>query len=109
MTGIERRESYECNKPGQLREDYSMYKKRITEKGNKPKGTRVETTAAVQGVMVKTLEYEDGVLTENRFGFASELTTRVTTQHLHCLRFLDLLLNSVGTRKFTGQNVDSIR
>ena len=32
MTGIERWESYECGKPGQLRKDYSVYKKRITER-----------------------------------------------------------------------------
>ena len=38
MTGIDRWESYECNKPGQLREDCSVYKKHITEKGNKPNG-----------------------------------------------------------------------
>ena len=52
-----------------------MCKKRIAEKGNKPKGKRVETTAVVQEVMVETLEYDDGVLIESRFGFVSELTT----------------------------------
>ena len=51
MTGIERWESYEGNKRGQLYKDCSVYKKRITEKGNKPKGKRVETTAVAQGVM----------------------------------------------------------
>ena len=35
MTGSERRESYECSKLGQLRKDCSVYKKRITQKGNK--------------------------------------------------------------------------
>ena len=50
MTGSERRESYECSKLGHLRKDCSVYKKRITEKGNKPEGKRVETTAAVKGV-----------------------------------------------------------
>ena len=69
MTGIERRESHECNKPGQLRTDCSVSKKRIAEKGNKPKGKRVETTAALQGVMVETLEFDDGMLIESRFGF----------------------------------------
>ena len=59
-----------------------MYKKHINEKGNKPKGKRVETTAAVQGAMVATLEYEDGMLIENRFDFVSELTTRGTTHPL---------------------------
>ena len=48
MIGIERWESHECDKPGQLRTDCRVYKKRIAEKGNKPKGKRVETTAVVQ-------------------------------------------------------------
>ena len=52
MIGIERWESHKCNKPGQLRTDCSVYKKRIAEKGNKPKGKRVETTAVVQRVRV---------------------------------------------------------
>ena len=43
MAGIERWESHECNKPGQLQTDYSVYKKRIAE--------RAETTAVVQGVV----------------------------------------------------------
>ena len=47
-----------------------------------PKGKRVETTAVVQGVMVEMLEYEDGMLIENRFGYVSELTTRGTTPPL---------------------------
>ena len=69
MTGIERWESHECNKPGQLRTDCSVYKKRIAAKGNKPEGKMVETSAVVQGVMVETLEYEDGMLIESRFWF----------------------------------------
>ena len=82
MTGIERWESHECNKTGQLRTDCSVYKKRIAEKGNKPKVKRVETTSVVQGVMVETLEYEDGMMIESRFYFTSELTTRGTTPPL---------------------------
>ena len=82
MIGIERWESYDGNKPGHLCKDCSVYKKRITEKGNNPKGKIVETTVVVQGVMVETLEYEDGMLTENRSGFVSELTTRGTTPSL---------------------------
>ena len=82
MTGIERWESHECNKPGQMRKDCSVCKKRIAEKGNEPKGKRVATTAAVQGLMVETLKYDDGKLIENRFGFVSELTTRDTTPGL---------------------------
>ena len=76
MTGIERWQSHECKKPGQLRTDCIVYKKRIAEKGNKPKGKRVETTAAVQGVMVETSVYADGMLIESRFCFVSELSTR---------------------------------
>ena len=34
---------HECNKHGQLREDCSVYKKRIAEKGDKPEGESVET------------------------------------------------------------------
>ena len=78
MTGFERWESYECNKPGQERKDCSVCKKRIAEKGNKPKGKRVVTTAVVQGVMVETLVYDDGMLVESRFGFVSESTTTGT-------------------------------
>ena len=54
----------------------------IAEKGNKPKGKRVETTAVVQGVMVETLKYDDGMLIESRFSFISELTMRSTTPPL---------------------------
>ena len=56
----------------------SVYKKRIAEKGKKLKGKRVETTAVVQRMMVKTLEYENGMLIESCFGFVSEFTTRGT-------------------------------
>ena len=45
MIGIERWESHECDKPGQLRTDCNVYKKRIAEKGNKPKGMGVETNS----------------------------------------------------------------
>ena len=76
MTGIERWESHECNKPGQLRTDCSESRKRIAEKGNKTE--RVETTAAVQRVMVETSEYDDGMLIGSRFGYVSQLTTRGT-------------------------------
>ena len=82
MIGIERWESYDGNKLGHFCKDCSVYKKRTSEKWNKPKGERVETTAVVQRVMVETLEYEDGMLTENRSGFVSELTTRGTTPSL---------------------------
>ena len=82
MIGIERWELHEWNKPGQLRKDCSVCNKRIAEKGNKPRGKRVETTGAAQGVMVETLEYDDGMLIESRFGFVSELTTRGATPPL---------------------------
>ena len=82
MTGIECWESHECNKPGQLRKDCSVCKKRIAEKGNKPKGKMVETTAAVRGVVVAKSECDDGMLIESRFGFVSESTTRGTAPPL---------------------------
>ena len=104
MTGIERWESHECNKPGQLRKDRSVCKKRTAEKGNKPKGKRVETTAVVQGVMVETLECDDGISTESRFGFVSESTTRGTTPPLSPISG-----SSIEQRGYTGQNVDSTR
>ena len=105
LTGIERWESRECNKPGHLRTDCCVYKKRIAERGNNTES--VETTAVVQGVMVETLEYEDGMLIESRFSYVSELTTRGTALALSPISGSSL--NSVGTRKYTGQNVDSIR
>ena len=46
MAGIERWESHECNKPGKLQTDYSMYQRHVAD--------RIETTAVVQGVMVET-------------------------------------------------------
>ena len=54
--GKETRVCHECNKLGHLRNDCRVYKKRIAGKGNKEK---VETTAAVQGVMVEAWEYID--------------------------------------------------
>ena len=74
--------SHECNKPGQLRKDCSVCKKRIAEKGKKTKRKRVETRAVVQGVMVETLGYDGGMLIESRFSFVSEWTTRDTTSPL---------------------------
>ena len=47
-TGTELWEAHECNKPGQLRKNCSVYKKRIAEKGSKPKGERVETTGGAR-------------------------------------------------------------
>ena len=71
-------------KPGQMRTDCSVYKKRIAERGNKPKRERerVGTSAVVQRVMVETSEYDDGMLIGSRFGFVSELTRRGTTPPL---------------------------
>ena len=60
--GKETRVCHECNKPGHLRKDCFVYKKRMAEKGSKDK---VETTAAVQGAMVETWEY-----TEDDYVFA---------------------------------------
>ena len=82
IAGCERWESHTCNKTGQLRPDCSVYKKRIAEKRNKPKGKRVETAAVVKGLMVEQVEHDDGMLIESRFGFVSELSTRGTTPPL---------------------------
>ena len=59
MAGIERWESHDCNKRGQLRKDCGVYKKRIVEKGDRPNGERVETTAAVRVVMVDAWKYDN--------------------------------------------------
>ena len=67
MAGIERWESHECNKPGQSQTDCSGYKKSIAES--------VETTAAVQGVIVETWEYEDE---DSVFEFGQEVQRRET-------------------------------
>ena len=82
MGGIERWESYECNKPGQSQRHHSVCEKRIADRGNKPKGKKAETRAVVQGMMVETLVCDDGMLVESRFGFVSESTTRDTTPPL---------------------------
>ena len=50
--GKETRVCHECNKPGYLRKDCFVYKKRMAEKGNKEK---VQTTAAAQGAMVENV------------------------------------------------------
>ena len=110
--GTELWEAHECNKPGQLRKDCSVYKKRIAEKGNKPKGERVETTGVVHEAMVEMWECDDGdhvfVFGDGvsadvqrsetqsctdcgasrsacHFGYASELTTRGTTPPLFAI------------------------
>ena len=72
MAGIERWASHECNKPGQLQTDYSVYKKRIAE--------RTETTAVVQGVMVETWEYEDE---DYVFEFGHEVSADVQRRETH--------------------------
>ena len=54
--GKKTRVCHVCNKPGHLRKDCSVCKKRIAEKGNKEKA---ETSAAVQGAMVETWEYAE--------------------------------------------------
>ena len=58
--------------------------------------------------MVEALKYDDGMLVESRFGFVSDVDNKRHNTS-DCLRFLDLQLNSVGTRKYTGQKVDSTR
>ena len=74
MAGIERWESHECNKPGQLRTVYSVYKKSIAE--------RAETTAVavMQGVMVKTWKYDDE---DNVFEFEHGVSADVQRRETH--------------------------
>ena len=60
--GKETRVCHWCNKPGQLREDCTVYKKRMAEKGGNKEKTDTTAavqgaTAAVQGAMVETWEY----------------------------------------------------
>ena len=108
-----------------------MYKKHVDEKENKPKGERVGTNAVVQGSIVEKWEYDDewyvfvfgdemnvGVQRREthsctdrgasrstcQFGYVSELTTRITTPP-RGFRLMDLQLNSVDTRRHTGENV----
>ena len=77
--GTELWEAHECNKPGHLRKDCSVYKKRIAEKGNKPKGESVETTAVVQGAMVETWEYDE----EYVFVFGDEVSADLQRRETH--------------------------
>ena len=72
MAGIERWESHECNKPGQLQTDYSVYKKRIAE--------RIETSSVVQGVMVEMWEHEDEDFV---FEFGHEVSADVQRRETH--------------------------
>ena len=63
--GTELWEAHECNKPGHLRQDCSVYKERIAEERNKPEGRereRVETTAVVQAEMVERWEHADRIV-----------------------------------------------
>ena len=60
--GKETRVCHECNKPGHLRENCTVYKKRMAKKGgNKDKTDTTAAvqgaTAAVQGAMIETWEY----------------------------------------------------
>ena len=55
--GKKTRLCHEYNKPGHLRKNCKVYKKRIAEKGGNNEKT--ETTAAVQGAMVETWEYTE--------------------------------------------------
>ena len=121
MVGIERWESHERNKPGQLQTDYRAYKKRTAE--------RVETAAGVQRVMVETGDYDgdcayvcghevsadvqrrkkhscigDGMRIEGRFGCVCELITRVTTPPLSPIAESSVEQHGyVGTRNAHGK------
>ena len=66
--GKETRVCHECNKPGHLRKDCTVYKKRMAEKGGNREKT--ETTAAVQGATVQGAMIETWKCTEDDFVFA---------------------------------------
>ena len=55
-------------------------KKRIAEKGKKPKGKKIETTAVVQGVMVDTWKYEDETMSSS---FGHEVSADVQRRETH--------------------------
>ena len=122
-------EFHECDQTGQLRKDCSVYKKRVDEK-EKPKGERVETNAAVQGSVVETWEYDNewyvfvlgdemnaGVQRRETHSCTDRGAARSACQfftclngqrespHRHGFRSMDLQLNSVDTRRHTGENV----
>ena len=62
--GKESRVCHECNRPGHLRKDCTVYKKRMAEKGAHKEKTETTAavqgaTAAVQGAMIETWEYTE--------------------------------------------------
>ena len=80
----ETRVCHECNKPGHLRKDCTVYKKRMAEKGGNREKT--ETTAAVQGAtmaqraMVETWKYtEDDYV----FAFGEDVIAAVQRPETH--------------------------
>ena len=93
-----------------------VYKKRIAEKRHKEK---VETSAAVQGAMVETWEYDEddcvfavgeAVIaafqrpeTHICIGYALDVTATGTAPPY--IRWMGLQLSNVGARKCTGRNV----
>ena len=95
MAGVGRWDSHECNKPGQLREDCSVYKKRIAEKGNKPEGESVETTTVVQVVMDETWKYEDD---DYVFVFGSEVSADVQRRDTQLYRWCISISMSFSSR-----------
>ena len=129
--GKETRVCHECNKPGQLRKDCTVCKKRLAEKTDTT--TAVQgAIAAVQGAMVETWEYtEDDYV----FAFGETVIAAIQGPETHicidsgasrsaCLigykpddvserrstaivffRLMYVQLRSVGTRKCIGRNV----
>ena len=95
MAGVGRWDFHECNKPGQLREDCSVYKKRIAEKGNKPEGESVETTTVVQVVMDETWKFEDD---DYVFVFGSEVSADVQRRDTQLYRWCIYISMSFSSR-----------
>ena len=80
MAGTERWESHECNKPGQLRKDCSVYKVRTAEKGNKPKRERVKINVCSARSDGRNMEVDDEDFV---FVFGNEVSADVQRRETH--------------------------
>ena len=83
--GEETRVCHECNKPGHLRNDCTVYKKRLTEKGGNKEKTDTTAavqvaTAAVQGAMFETWEYTED---DHVFAFGEAVIAAVQRPEAH--------------------------
>ena len=83
--GKETRVCHECNKPGHLRKDCTVYKKRLAQKGGNKEKTETTAavqgaTAAVQGAMVETWEYTEDAYV---FAFGEAVIAAVQRPEMH--------------------------